>query len=180
MQSVFGGENAAGEEPDGWVKGVEERGDILDSDHQQNDESNDNPREPIDVPPITGDKNSEGESSVDPVSEGSTSKKRRPRGGFVVEYQSMGEHEDRAKYVADRGLFIINLDHSVVKSANKALGIEDIGFIRLSHEIVFIEYALALANMAAVDDPDIPADDVIYDARETINRISAKSAILYQ
>ncbi len=92
----------------------------------------------------------------------------------------MGEHEDRAKYIADRGLFMVNLDHPVVKSANNSLGVSDIGFIRLSHEIVFSEYALALANMAAVDDPDIPADDVIYDARETLNRISAKSAILYQ
>ena len=49
----------------------------------------------------------------------------------------------------------------------------------MSYEIIFSEYALALANMAAVDDPDIPADDVIYDARETLNRISAKSAMLY-
>ena len=72
------------------------------------------------------------------------------------------------------------MTNSAVKSANKTLGVSDIGFIRLSHEIVFSEYALALANMTAVDDPDMPADDVIYDARETLNRIAAKSAILYQ
>ena len=92
----------------------------------------------------------------------------------------MGEQEDRSKYLADRGLFSINLDHPVVKSAHTNLGIRDIGFVRLSHEIIFAEYALALASMAAVDDPNIPADEVICDARETLNRISAKSAILYQ
>jgi len=54
-----------------------------------------------------------------------------------------------------------------------------LGFRRLSHEIIFSEYALALASHAVIEDPDMPADDVIYDARETLNRISSKSAILY-
>ena len=180
MQSDFGGEASSGDDPEGWVKGIEERGVIPESDLEPNDDPQDIPHDPFNEPPISGDQNDEGEASVDPVSDGGTSKKRRPRGGFSVEYEHMGEHEDRAKYIADRGMFMINLDHPVVKSANNSLGIGDIGFIRLSHEIVFSEYALALANMAAVDDPDIPADDVIYDARETLNRISAKSAILYQ
>jgi hypothetical protein len=180
MQSDFGGEASNDDDPEGWVKGIEKRGDIPESDFEPNDDPQDIPHDPSDEPPISGDQNNEGEASVDPVSDGGTSKKRRPRGGFSVEYEHMGEHEDRAKYIADRGLFMINLDHPVVKSANNSLGVSDIGFIRLSHEIVFSEYALALANMAAVDDPDIPADDVIYDARETLNRISSKSAILYQ
>ena len=92
----------------------------------------------------------------------------------------MGGSADRAIYTTDKGSFTVNLDHPVVKSAVKNLSINGIGFMRLSHEIIFAEYALALANMAAVDDPDIPADDVIYDAKETLNRISAKSAILYE
>lgn len=181
MQSDFGGEVSSDHDPDGWVKGIEARGDLPFSDHEPKHDRLENPAQKLsEEPPVSGDRNEEGEASVDPVSEGGTSKKRRPRGGFSVEYEHMGEQEDRAKYIADRGLFMINLDHPVVKSANSALGVSDIGFIRLSHEIVFSEYALALANMAAVDDPDIPADDVIYDARETLNRISAKSAILYQ
>ncbi len=180
MQSDFGGESGSDEEPEGWVKGIDERGDLPQSDSESSEEPQDNPHEPSEEPPIAGEQNGGGEASVDPVSAGGESRKRRPRGGFSVEYDHMGEQEDRAKYIADRGLFMINLDHPAVKSANKTLGVSDIGFIRLSHEIVFSEYALALANMAAVDDPDIPADDVIYDARETLNRIAAKSAILYQ
>jgi len=180
MQSDFGGESGNDENPDGWVKGIAERGDVPESNREPNSDPQDNSHEPSDAPPISGVQNDVGEAAVDPVSSGGTSRKRRPRGGFSVEYEHMGENEDRAKYIADRGLFMINLDHPVVKSANNSLGVRDIGFIRLSHEIVFSEYALALANMAAVDDPDIPADDVIYDARETLNRISAKSAILYQ
>jgi len=72
---------------------------------------------------------------------------RRPQSGFSVEYEHMGEQEDRAKYIADRGLFMIKIDHPVVNGANNSLGVSDIDFIRLSHEIVFSEYALALANM---------------------------------
>ena len=102
------------------------------------------------------------------------------KSGFSVNYENMGGSADRAIYTTDKGSFTVNLDHPVVKSAVKNLGINDIGFMRLSHEIIFAEYALALANMAAVDDPDNPADDVIYDARETLNRISAKSEILYE
>lgn len=174
------------DETDGWVSGIEERG-VLDSnqmpdlpnvnnDPNPNDNEKVNNLEDSDI----GSPNLDGNAAVDPVSSGDKNKSRKPKGGFKVEYENMGEKQDRAIYTADKGVFTVNLDHPVVKCALSSLGTQDIGFIRLSHEIVFSEYALAVANMAAVDDPDIPADDVIYDARETLNRISAKSAILYQ
>lgn len=162
----------------GWSSGIEERGD-LDSTGPHNKEAI--PKNLI-APelPSRGSPSDDGEASVDKFKANTTRNKRRPRGGFEVEYKPMGPEEDRVTYTADKGVFTVNLDHPVLKSALKHLEIQDISFVRLSHEIVFTEYALALANMAAVDDPDMPADDAIYDARETINRISAKSALLYE
>ncbi len=183
LQSKFGGQTGAEENPEGWVSGTNERGDI----ESPPDQDRDNRPTPPPTPPgpdpeipVSGEPNTDGAAAVDPVSTSGSGRKRQPRGGFSVEYEHMGKSEDRAKYLPDKGKFIVNLDHPVVKSAETTLGTDDIGFIRLSHEIVFAEYALALASMAVADDPDIPADDVVYDARETLNRISAKSAILYQ
>lgn len=186
-RSRFGGDTGGDDDADGWILGMDERGDTPNGTESEppdkagpDVETDRPPPDDPSIPPIAGEANPEGESAVDPVSSTSPGKKRRPRGGFSVEYEHMGETEGRAKYIPDRGLFIINLDHAQVMSAQASLGIQDPGFVRLSFEIVFSEYALALANMAAVEDPDIPADDVIYDARETLNRVSAKSAMLYQ
>ena len=168
---------------DGWVSGIEERGVLEGSIIPELDPSkpdNDDIKDKNSNEPTAGHKDDLGNAAVDPLSSGENKKTKRPRGGFQVQYENLGKDEDRAIYTADKGVFIVNLDHPLVKSAFDSLGINDIGFQRLSHEIIFSEYALALANMAAVDDPDIPADDVIYDARETLNRISVKSALLYQ
>lgn len=179
MKSNLSEQDAADEESeDGWVSGIDERGTL---NHSGPNDAEATPQDNV-APelPSAGAPNEEGDASVDKARNNSTRNKRRPKGGFEVEYKNMGSNEDRVTYTADKGVFTVNLDHPVLKSALKNLGTEDIGFIRLSHEIVFTEYALALANMAAVEDPDIPADDAIYDARETINRISAKSALLYE
>lgn len=179
MKSNLSGLHTNDEESaDGWVSGIDERG-ILNHSGPNDADANPKDRPAVELP-SEGAPNEDGDASVDKAKTNSTRKKRRSRGGFEVEYKSMGINEDRVTYTADKGVFTVNLEHPVLKSALKHLAIEDIGFIRLSHEIVFTEYALALANMASVEDPDIPADDVIYDARETINRISAKSALLYE
>ncbi|MDA1369849.1 MAG: ATP-binding protein [Proteobacteria bacterium] len=169
----------------GWVSGLEERGELTDKEFPIF-ESGDTPHIPQPSPnpgpetPNSGEPDKEGTASLDATDMVEARKPRRPKGGFSVEYKHMGASHDRATYTADKGVFTVNLDHPLVHSASTNLGISDLGFQRLSHEIIFSEYALALANMAAVDDPDIPADDVIYDARETLNRISIKSAILYE
>ena len=169
----------------GWVSGLEERGE-LDSEVFPEFESGNTPPGPTPDPspipetPNVGNLDKEGSASVDSADLAEAKKPKQPKGGFRVEYKNMGLNQDRAIYTADKGVFTVNLDHPLVKSASNNLGINDVGFQRLSHEIIFAEYSLALANMAAVDDPDIPADDVIYDARETLNRISIKSAMLYE
>ena len=174
------------DDENGWVSGLEERGDLnedafpeFESDGERSP-PNPAPNPPGPATPIIGKLGSDGSAALDPVGMTEAKKPKQPKGGFRVEYKHMGSNQDRATYTSDKGVFTVNLDHPLVKSASDNLGINDLGFQRLSHEIIFAEYALALANMAAVDDPDIPADDVIYDARETLNRISIKSAALYE
>ena len=52
-------------------------------------------------------------------------------------------------------------------------------FKRLSYEIAFTEYSLALGRLMAERDPDIPADDLLYEVRATLNRVALSAAALY-
>jgi hypothetical protein len=106
-------------------------------------------------------------------------KARKSRGGFSVEYRNLGPEADRSKYDRTNLSILINLDHSVVRNALRAGGVEDLHFRRLSYEIAFTEYSIALGYEMAEQDPDIPADDLLFEVRTTLNRISASAASLY-
>jgi len=75
---------------------------------------------------------------------------------------------------------IINKDHPVVAAALSREGIESISFRRLSYEIAFSEYAIALSYEMVNRDPAMPADDVLYDIRATLKRITRSAAPLYE
>ena len=75
---------------------------------------------------------------------------------------------------------IINLDHVTISSAFAGKGTEDPAFRRLSYEIAFSEYSMALGYEMAQQDPAIPADDLLYEVRSTLNRIAGASAALYR
>ena len=121
------------------------------------------------------DKN--GDEAIDPV--GGRGKRQRPQGGFRVEYRELGEAQDRSKYDKTALTILINLDHPAVKNAQRSGGIEDANFKRLSYEIAFTEYAIALGYEMAERDPDIPADDLLYEVRSTLNRVAVSAAHLY-
>jgi hypothetical protein len=74
---------------------------------------------------------------------------------------------------------LINLDHPAVKNALHSVGVGDPNFKRLSYEIAFTEYSVALGYEMAERDPDIPADDLLYEVRSTLNRVAASAAALY-
>lgn len=58
-------------------------------------------------------------------------------------------------------------------------GIESVPFRLLSYEIAFSEYAIALSCEVLNRDPAMPADDVLYDIRATLKRITRAAAPLY-
>lgn len=74
---------------------------------------------------------------------------------------------------------IINLDHPVVAAALLAEGIESASFRRLSYEIAFSNYSIALPYEMVNRDPAMPADDVLYYIRATLKRITRAAAPLY-
>jgi hypothetical protein len=68
----------------------------------------------------------------------------------------------------------------VVKSARRDDGIADPSFRRLAYEIAFAEYAIALGYEHAERDTEIPADDLLFEIRSTLNRVSTRAADLYR
>ena len=77
-------------------------------------------------------------------------------------------------------MILINLDHAVVSNALGDGVVEELTFRRLSYEIAFSEYALALAYEMVARDPDMPGDDLLYEVRASLNRVSLAAANLYR
>jgi len=101
------------------------------------------------------------------------------QGGFHVEFKPMGTDEGRALYVSDERTIYINLDHPQLVAAKGINTIEAPIFQRLSYEIAFSEYAIALAHELNQNNEFIDTSDPIVSIRETINRIARKAADLY-
>jgi hypothetical protein len=72
------------------------------------------------------------------------------------------------------------LDHAVVAAALGDGKVEDPTFRRLSYEIAFSEYAMALGYEMLKQDQNMSADDLLYEVRSTLNRVAASAATLYR
>jgi hypothetical protein len=110
--------------------------------------------------------------------------KGRPRrnpnaGGFKVDFANMGAEEARAKYERDDRTIFINLEHPQISAARQRGGLEDPSFRRLSFEVAFSEYAIALASEMAGAGHYLDPVDPITDIRATINRLAVAGAKLY-
>lgn len=174
-KSLFGGSSAGSTTNDSWVKGTQERG-TLDS-LQQNPKVGDGKgRTPPNVV-ASASRDPDGEQSVDPV--GGEGSRRRPQGGFHVRFKPMGREQPRSEYDRTGLAILINLDHPAVANALRGSGSEDPVFRRLSYEIAFSEYAMALGHEFVRQDPDMPADDLLFDVRATLNRVARAAASLY-
>ena len=176
--SLFGEDDPADDEPDVWVKGIDEPGTVPNVDGPDGPGGGGEGGEPPNVT-VIGEKDPDGNDLVSPAG-GTSKKKRRPRGGFNVEFGNLGDEEDRSKYVPETMTIIINKDHPTVAAALGDGNVEDLGFRRLSYEIAFGEYSIALGYEMARYDPEIPADDLLYEVRTTLNRIARSSAALYK
>ncbi len=163
-------------EADFWIGGLDEPGDI-DTEPQEHPEHGHSEHRPAPNVPKVGTPSPDGQSVLSPA--GGTGKRPRPRGGFSVDFRNNGPDEDRSHYDPTSMTIIINLDHPVVAAALSREGIENISFRRLSYEIAFSEYAIALSYEMVNRDPAMPADDVLYDIRATLKRITRAAAPLY-
>ena len=177
-QAQFGTQ-ATDEGTDDWVRGTKTPGFIPKPNPEKNPTT---PKPPRPEPPQIqsgGWPDSEGDNAVDPVG-GSNGKRRRPQGGFRVEYKHLGKAEERSLYDPPTLTILINLDHVLVSAALGDGNVEDTTFRRLSYEIAFSEYAMGLGYEISQQDPNIPADDLLYEVRSTLNRISTAAVALYR
>ncbi|MCG3776138.1 MAG: hypothetical protein JW395_2987 [Nitrospira sp.] len=120
-----------------------------------------------------------GGDTVDPVGLDDGPRKR-PRGGFQVVYRNLGQSDDRSRYEERTLSILINLDHPVLAAALADGNIEEVGFRRLSYEVAFSEYSMALGYELLKQDPGMPADDLLYEVRSSLNRVSLSAAPLYR
>jgi Histidine kinase-, DNA gyrase B-, and HSP90-like ATPase len=105
---------------------------------------------------------------------------RRPKGGFSVRFENLGRDDDRAKYVRDERTIVINLDHPEIAEALAGGNVEDVAFRRLSYEVAFTEYALALSQEMAQAGHFMDVFEPLTEARYTLNRIARQAAHLYR
>jgi hypothetical protein len=171
-----GGTEGGGTEPDAWVKGTDEPG-LLEPASPPESTANPQGR---DAPDVTrpGRPSADGTDKVSP--RGGTDSRPKPRGGLRVEYKHLGAEADRSVYDEGSKVILINLDHPMVVAAGALGGVEDVAFRRLSYEIAFGQYALAVSQEFLKRDPDLTADDVLYEVRDALRRITRKAVYLYQ
>ena len=116
----------------------------------------------------------DGDHTVAPAGAGH----QRMRGGLTVDYAHYGEDEDRSFWDQSTRTIVINLDHPVVKAA-KALPDDEATFRRLSFEIAFTTYAIALADLHFERDPALSSSDATYEIRRALERVWASAGSLY-
>jgi Histidine kinase-, DNA gyrase B-, and HSP90-like ATPase len=171
-----------GSEPDDWVRGIEAPGTLTKHPRNQNEPEPAPPSPPRPDPPQVvphGQPDSLGDNAVDPVG-GADRKRRRPQGGFRVEYKHLGSDGERSVYDPTTLTILINLDHPLVTAALGEGSVEDTTFRRLSYEIAFSEYAMGLGYEVSQQDPNMAPDDLLYEVRSTLNRISTAAVALYR
>ncbi len=171
------GAQPAGEEPDGFAEGGDLPGILDELDPPGEAEAAAGGDEAPEIE-RRGEPDPEGPDRVGP--RGGEGRRRRARGGLRVEYRNLGEDEERGRYDAGEKVVLINLDHPMVAAARDALGIEDTGFVRLSYEIAFTTYALGLARELLAKDPELTGDDVLFEVRDTLRRVTRRAAVLYR
>lgn len=120
--------------------------------------------------PNAGDIEDNGEDKVAPA--GGSNGRSRPKGGFSVEYRSLGIEERRSKYVPQERLILINLDHPFIKSVKDRYVDNDEEFTRLTIDVAFSEYAIALVSEQAQFDIGMIASDALYEVRDRLDKVS--------
>ncbi|MSR06542.1 MAG: hypothetical protein EXR93_05695 [Gemmatimonadetes bacterium] len=175
--ALFGGSGDADSDSDAWAAGVREPGTVSTTSTSGRRTGGGTGRPAPNIP-AAGERDPKGGESVDPA--GGRGARKKPTGGFHVEFKSMGKDEKRSLYDPGALTILINLDHAVVSAALGDGVVEDVQFKRLAYEIAFSEYAMALGWEIARTDPDVPADELLYDIREILNRVSIAAAGLYR
>jgi len=111
-------------------------------------------------------------------SAGRVSEQRQKQSTFHVEYRHEERQSPRSHYESDSRTIVINLDHpQVARAAQASGGIDGKQFQEMTHEIAFVEYAIALGHEKLNRDEFYSGSDALFDMRDTINRVSRVALI---
>jgi hypothetical protein len=101
--------------------------------------------------------------------------RNRPSSTFSIEFVNETAERVRAHYDRETRTIYVNLDHpQLVAARNIHPDIDSDGFRQVAYEVAFVEYALALMTEEAYRDENMDPQDVLYDVRNTVNRIAAR------
>lgn len=106
-------------------------------------------------------------------------KPARRAGGFSVRYAQSGDDNHRCTYDAAARTLIINLDHPQVSAAKGTRDLEHPNFRRLSYEIAFTEYAVALASELVKAHHFIDMGEPLTAVRERIDSLCRSAAAVF-
>jgi hypothetical protein len=176
----FGNTAAAGKDEDILASGIDEPGTLFGTEKgKQGAGTGQTKGRPKPKITRTGYRDPNGLDPLSPVG-GGGSQQGKPQGGFAVDYRQLGVDEDRSRYDQATMTILINLDHPAVSAALENGKVDSVTFRRLSCEIAFSEYAIALGYEVAREDPEMEADDLLYDVRRTLNRVARAASELYR
>ena len=156
---------------DAWVEGGEHLADVIDEPNEATSTKDPAGEKPPDLP-----------KPVVPSPTGTTTgrpgggNRQTPTGGIDVEYVHLGAVEHRARFVQERRVILINLDHPQLAETLKVSGgdIHDERFTSLGWDVAFTEYAVALARLREEAGHYADAEEPLFDVRDTIDRLTRR------
>jgi hypothetical protein len=181
LGALHGSKASSGGDIGVWVEGTSMPGSLLDEGDGGESDLGAGGGGPEPAIAHEGRPDDSGTRAVDPAG-GTGKKQKRPQGGFRVRFRHLGNGSGRSAYDRTEITIFVNLDHPAVRNALQSGGgsVESASFVRLAYEVAFTEYAVAVGSELADRDPDIPADDLIFEIHSTLDRVTAAAAAVYR
>ncbi len=102
--------------------------------------------------------------------------KKRRKAVFSIEFERVTAEQNRSRYTGDTKTIFINLDHPQIASAFETGGnsTDSREFREVCYEVAAVEYAIALPYEKLEKDELYPAEDALFDVKETIDRVTKR------
>ena len=101
---------------------------------------------------------------------------KRRKAVFSIEFERVTADQNRSRYAGDTKTIFINLDHPQIASAFETGGksTDSREFREVCYEVAAVEYAIALPYEKLEKDELYPAEDALFDVKETIDRVTKR------
>ena len=117
-----------------------------------------------------------GENKRKPRKPPSEGNEKRREAVFSIEFERITAEQNRSRYAGDTKTIFINLDHPQIASALETGGnsTDSREFREVCYEVAAVEYAIALPYEKLEKDELYPAEDTLFDVKETIDRVTKR------